>query len=56
LKEKIKQAGIDISVQKAIEELKGVQKLTYRLPKSRTEQKQILKTNTVQKMLNNLKI
>jgi transposase len=53
---KIRRAGIDLSVQKAVDELKGVQELTYRLPKSRHLRQQMLKTNPVQKMLMEMKI
>lgn len=46
---------IDISVQKAIDELKGVQQLTYQLPKSKTIKKQLLKLNPIQQKLVNMK-
>lgn len=52
---KIKDAGIELSVQKAIDELKDVQQLTYQLPKSKHLKHQILKTNQLQKMLLELK-
>ncbi len=53
---KINEAGIQLSVQKAIDELKGVQELTYQLPKSKHLKHQLLKTNQLQKMLLELKI
>lgn len=52
---KIKANEVEISVQKAIEELKNVQEITYTLPRSKQTKNHILKTNDLQKKLLNLK-
>lgn len=53
---KIKDNNINLSVQKAMDELKQVQELTYQLPKSRQIKIQLLNPNEIQKRLLNLKI
>ena len=53
---KIKENKIDISVQKAIESLKEVQEITYQLPKSKQIKRQMLKLDTTQHALLNLKL
>jgi transposase len=52
---KIKANQIDLSVQKAIDALKDVQQITYRLPKSKKIKQQILKINPLQQKLINMK-
>ena len=52
---KIKASQIDLSVQKAIDALKDVQQITYRLPKSKKIKHQILKINSLQQKLLNMK-
>ena len=48
---KIAEKKVGLSVQKAIDQLKEVQELTYQLPKSKQIKKQILKTNEYQQDL-----
>jgi transposase len=47
----IKKNNIELSVQKAMDELREVQMLTYKLPKSKTVKEQVLKTNQTQNLL-----
>jgi len=47
---------IEISAQKAIEQIKQIKELTYQLPKSRTIQTKILKPNNLQQQLIDMKI
>lgn len=53
---KIKESNMSISPQKAIDELKEVQQITYQLPKSKQVKQQLLKTNPLQQELLNIKI
>jgi len=52
----IQKNNLEISVQKAVEELKEVQMLTYTLPKAKIIKEQLLNTNLIQKQLLNMKI
>lgn len=52
----IKQNDIDLSVQKAIEELKEVQEITYQLPKSKKIKRQLLQLNNTQYQLLNMNL
>ena len=54
LEHKISENKIGLSVQKAIDQLKEVQELTYQLPKSKQMKKKILKTNEYQQDLINM--
>lgn len=51
---KLTENNIGLSVQKAIDQLKEVQELTYQLPKSKQVKNQILETNQYQKDLLNM--
>lgn len=52
---KLLENEIGLSVQKAIDQLKEVQALTYRLPKNKQIKEQLLKVNPIQEALLNLK-
>lgn len=56
LEVKLHKNKINLSVQKAVEELKQVHQITYQLPKSRAVKHQLLKPTPVQKELLNMEI